>query len=182
MEALRNAIYNTRLRMCVVSRALVENILAPVRHVKYVSPLWIKRLSFWTNKSLQLSDENLFSLSWARLVCLDRLHLVINVLLYLEQVKLFSSVWARLCLDSVTCLGNAFSCASQEDDFSLMRIRLCTTSCLLSGSRHVMQMSYSSLTCLLLWRHLTRMKTDIYNKLFISYRKVYKSKYYTQIL
>ena len=39
MEALRNAIYNTGLRMCVVSRALVETILAPVRHVKYVSPL-----------------------------------------------------------------------------------------------------------------------------------------------
>ena len=39
MEALRNAIYNTRLRMCVVNRALVENIIAHVRHVKYVSPL-----------------------------------------------------------------------------------------------------------------------------------------------
>ena len=52
MEALRNAIYNTGLRMCVVSRALVENILAPVRHVKYVSPLWIKRFPFWTNKCL----------------------------------------------------------------------------------------------------------------------------------
>ena len=182
MEALRNAIYNTGLRMCVVSRALVENIIAPVRHVKYVSPLWIKRFPFWTNKSLQLSDETLFSLSWARLVCLDRLPLVINDWLHLEQVELFSSVWARLCLDSVTCLGNAFSCASQEDDFSLMWIRLCKSRCLLSGLRHVMQMSYSSLTYLLLWRHLTSMKTDIYTKLFISYRKVYKNKYYIQKL
>ena len=39
MEALRNAVYNTGLRMCVVNRALVENTLAHVRHVKYVSPL-----------------------------------------------------------------------------------------------------------------------------------------------
>ena len=52
MEALRNAIYKTGLRMCVVSRTLVENILVQVRHVKYVSPLWIKRLSFRTNKCL----------------------------------------------------------------------------------------------------------------------------------
>ena len=168
--------------MCVVNRALVENILAHVRHVKYVSPLWIKRFPFWTNKSLQLSYETLFSLSWAHLVCLDRLPLVINVFLHLEQVELFSSLWVRLCLDSVTCLDNALSCASQEDDFSPVQIRLCTTSCSLSGLRHVMQMSYSSLTCLLLWRHLARVKTDICIKLFMSYRKVYKNKYYNQML